>query len=383
MNAKLINQIITGVRKNDRSDAQKLALIAQYGDLLRYSYVPSPEEANLRELTRMRLSYKKETTKIKNRIKKNFSMYGFNWEFSFDYQGVLKFLIAFLKTKYSMGHFIALCEKTGIFGNMKRYFNDLKKYEDLDLPKGTRNLLIFCFHSLMIHEEEINLLEKQIFEVVESLPKFTEMLRFIEPMPGTQELSRISLLAEIGDIKRFPTAGDVAVYAGIAPRGGTSGLENKNSTQEKQVKRDRPNRKCNRYLKNILIQAARTILRMREDKRDVDDICRYACRFPKQKDRYFKHLFKIAAKWIRKLFYCLINRKIYNPLIGLQDNNPVKKRTRHLRLKKLKREMYHRSMVMKHKIANIYDQMAKMGIAEEVINKIRGECEIKTYIGGV
>ena len=68
MNARLIHRYITGVRKNDRSDAQKLAIISRYDELVRYSYVPSRQKAILRELTRMRENYVKEATKIKNRI---------------------------------------------------------------------------------------------------------------------------------------------------------------------------------------------------------------------------------------------------------------------------------------------------------------------------
>ena len=118
----------------------------------------------------------------------------------------------------------------------------------MDLSISTRNTLIFCFHSLQIHQEEVKLLEKQIYSVLEHIPVINSSLQLIEGMPGMQALSKITILAEIGTIDRFPNAGDVAVYSGIAPRGGTSGIDDEKDSNEKTVQTDRPNKKCNRIL---------------------------------------------------------------------------------------------------------------------------------------
>ena len=205
MNARVIHRIISSVRKNDRSDAQKLAILASYRELLRHSYVPTQEEANLRELTRMRINYKKEVTKIKNRIKKILAMHGFNWTFSYDHNGNINFLLGYLNSSFTMVRFLELCRNTNVFSNMKRYFSELDKYAALNLSHEVRRTLKFCFHSLQIHQEEVKMLEKQIFSLVESMPSFSKALSYIEAMPGMRTLSRISLLAEIGNINRFLT----------------------------------------------------------------------------------------------------------------------------------------------------------------------------------
>ena len=382
MNARMINRTITSVRKNDRSDAQKLALLSQYNELLRYSYVPSPEHANVRELTRMRINYVKETTKIKNRVKKIFSMFGFNWIFSFDNKGAINFLLAYLQSNWTFGRFLELCRKTGVHSNLKRYFNELDFYKKLNLPRGIRNTLLFCFNSLLIHQQEVKILEKQIYTEFEAIESLNMSLKYIEAMPGMQTFSKISLLVELGDIRRFPTAGDVAVYSGIAPRGGTSGIEDKHETKEKIVQKDKPNSNCNRILKLLVIRAAGVIFRTCEAKKNVDDIARYASRFTNLKKEYFKKAFKVAAKWIRKMFYCLTHAVSYDPLAGLNIPESGKKQTRTFRITRVKRAMYERNRALKYEINTIYDVMEKMGIEQEIINGIRTKCKLSTAMEG-
>jgi transposase len=383
MNARLIHRFITGIRKNDRSDAQKLAIIARYPELVRYSYVPDQNQAALRELTRMRVSCVRETTRIKNRIKKILSMFGFHWSFSYDHNGHINFLLGFLRSNYPLGRFLELCRKTTVFSDMKRYFDELDKYNEINLPAATRHLLIFCFHSLRIHQEEIHLVEKQIYQLIDQMPQIKNSLTLIESMPGMQSMSKISLLAELGSISRFPTAGDVAVYAGIAPRGGTSGIKKEKDTHEKQVVQDRPNRKCNRILKTLFVRCAGVIFRMSAQNKDSDDICRYASRFPDRKKLYFKKAFKVAAKWIRKMFFCLTHRRPYDPLVGLDKTVHAKKKSRNYRLRKKTREFYERNRAMKHKLAHIYDRLKQLGVAPEVIQQLQTEYGILPQGGGI
>ena len=266
---------------------------------------------------------------------------------------------------------------------MKRYFEELEEYAALDLSLNVRNTLIFCFHSLQIHQEEVKLLEKQIYIAVENIPAISEALGYIEAMPGMQTLSKISVLVEVGMINRFPKAGDVAVYAGIAPRGGTSGIHKKEDTTEKTVVKDRPNKKCNRILKTLLVRAVGVIFRMCDDKKDVDDICRYASRFPNRKKDYFKKAFKVAAKWIRKLFFCLTHKKRYDPLVGLDNNISSTKKSRSYRLKKKNREFYQRNRAMRYKIENIYEILGKMGISTKVLNELRNNYALQEQLGGI
>jgi transposase len=56
-------------RKTDVLDAEWLADLLQHG-LLRSSFVPSPEQQDLRDLTRTRISLVEERTRLVNRIQK-------------------------------------------------------------------------------------------------------------------------------------------------------------------------------------------------------------------------------------------------------------------------------------------------------------------------
>lgn len=179
-------------------------------------------------------------------------------------------------------------------------------------------MLIFNYRSLKIHQKEIKILEKMILETAESIPYLMKSSDLIKSMPGLQQLSKITMLVELGNGTRFPTAGDVAVYSGIAPREGTLGIANQQIKKEKVVKKDWPNRKCNRMLKRLFIRKAAVFHRINEKHRKTDDICRYAGHLQDQNILYFKKVFKIAGKWIRKLYHCLIHQVYYNPLVGLE-----------------------------------------------------------------
>jgi transposase len=383
MNSMLIHRFVASVRKSDRSDACKLAMIAQFDELIRYSYVPSKDQAVLRELTRLRSNYVKETTKIKNRIKKILSMFGFHWEFSYDFKGGVAFLLGFLKYSQSLGDFLTLCGHTTAYSYMKKYFTELYEYAFFNPTEELRELLRFSFHSLAVHIQEIHLIEKQIYQTMEKLDSFKQAVLLLDVIPGMQTMSKISFIAEVGNIHRFPTAGDLLVYAGIAPRGGSSGITDLNDPKEKVVAKDHPNRKCNRVLKMILVRAAGTIFRMCESRKTADDICRYATRFDGSSKQYFKHAFKVAAKLGRKLYYCLDRQIGYDPLYGLQNDPVGKRKNRSYRKRKQSRELYSRNHILNQNVEEIYGILEKMGVGSQVIQKCRDILQISPKKEGV
>ncbi len=60
--------------------------------------------------------------------------------------------------------------------------------------------------------------DKQLAEVEEMLKKMYKMLGCtLTTIPGVEVVTAVKILAEIGDIKRFPNANKLAQFAGIAP----------------------------------------------------------------------------------------------------------------------------------------------------------------------
>ena len=51
MNSRLVSKLMQRTRKSDKIDATRLAQLARYDELLKPSYVPTPHQAILRELT--------------------------------------------------------------------------------------------------------------------------------------------------------------------------------------------------------------------------------------------------------------------------------------------------------------------------------------------
>jgi transposase len=89
-------------------------------------------------------------------------------------------------------------------------------------------------------------------EIVERLVPFQVAVELLKTIPGVSDLTAQTIIAEIGiDMTRFPTAGHLAAWAGVAP-----------AAHESAGKR-RPagTRHGSRHLRTTLIEAARAAAR--------------------------------------------------------------------------------------------------------------------------
>jgi transposase len=92
-------------------------------------------------------------------------------------------------------------------------------------------------------------------QIVECVDPFAGAVELLCTIPGVGELTAQTIIAEIGvDMSRFPTAGHLAAWAGVAP----------GSHESAGKRRAAPTRHGSRHLRVALVEAARSASRTRD-----------------------------------------------------------------------------------------------------------------------
>jgi len=202
------------INKTDKLDARGLAILARNGTVPAV-WIPPGELRDQRELPRMRMAMSQVRTKFKNRIHSTFAKYAITFD-----------------------------EVTDIFGGKGR-----KLMEDAldELPPETRRSVREQLLLLDQVEDSIRKAEKRIRQVI----KVDDTMQLLQTMPGVGPVLAIVIALEVGCADRFPTAENLASYAGKVPRVSSSG----GKTRYGKVRPD-----VNRYLKWAFTEAANAIV---------------------------------------------------------------------------------------------------------------------------
>ncbi len=219
MDARLVNPLeakrrIGGRNKTDKLDARGLAILLRNGTLPEV-WVPPTKLRDLRGLLRCRLGMRSHTTVIKNRIHAALRRYGTLDEPASD---------LFAKNKQ-----LALSVAMG------------------KLPEETRRATLHEWELLDVVEKHIGELETRIRSSIGCIG----WVRLLKSLPGVGEILGATIHLEIGDVKRFPTAGHLASYAGLVPTVHASGGKSHNGPTSPQ---------SNHYLRWAFVEAACCIL---------------------------------------------------------------------------------------------------------------------------
>lgn len=170
-------------RKSDKRDADNLAVYLKT-DGYKPAYMPGADIRDERQLVRGYIYYSRRITMIKNQIHSLLA-----------YAGVPK-------------------ESFNIFTAKSRQY-----LETVELPEYTRRVLDANIESFDFHVD----LLKGIYDIVKELNRSDERARLLKTMPGIGDFTARVLLAEIGDISRFPTDKSLPCYVGLTQREHQSG----------------------------------------------------------------------------------------------------------------------------------------------------------------
>jgi transposase len=228
-------------RKTDVKDSEWIAQLLQHG-LLRPSFIPPRPTRELRDLTRQRTQLIGEKTAVANRIQK-----------------VLE--DANIKLGSVASNVLGVSGRDMIEAVIRGEYDPVKVAELArrrlrskipQLQQALRGAVTehhrFLLRSLMDHLSHLERLIGRYDERIdEALRPFAEEVQRLLTIPGVALRVAEVVLAEVGlDMSRFPTAGHLSSWAGLA-----SG--NHESAGKRRTGRTTPG---NRWLKTALVQAA-------------------------------------------------------------------------------------------------------------------------------
>jgi transposase len=206
------------INKTDKLDVHGLNRL-QRNQTLPEVWVPPGQLRDLRELTRTRMVFTRQRTRLKNRLSATLAKYGLEIEGFSDSFGV----------------------------GARQCWPKLLKA----LPEHTR----FCCEVLL---EELDRVHEKIARFEERIAKEVRMsqgMQRLQTLPGVGPILAPVIAFEVGDVDRFPDAEHLASYAGTTPRVHSSG----GKTRYGQLRPD-----VNRFLKWAFVEAANsTVLQHR------------------------------------------------------------------------------------------------------------------------
>jgi transposase len=233
-------------RKTDMSDAQWLADVGAHG-MVRASFVPPVEIRGLRELTRYRKTQIKARSQEIQRLERLLQDAGVKltsvaskvWSQS------SRAMIEMLISGETDSAALADLAKRRMRSKIPALLEALESRWQPHHSVVARQILAH----IDFLDATIDTLSDQIVECVAPFQAAVELLCTI---PGISTLTAQTIIAEIGvDMSRFPTAGHLAAWAGVAPA----------SRESAGKHRSAGTRHGSRHLRHSLIEAARAAAR--------------------------------------------------------------------------------------------------------------------------
>jgi transposase len=233
-------------RKTDLGDAEWLADVAAHG-MVRPSFVPPPEIRELRELTRYRKTQVDARGKEIQRLEKTLQDAGIKltsvasavWGVSS--RKIIEALIAGERNPAVLAGLAV--------GKLRPKAGQLE--EALDGRFGAHHA--FVCRQVIDHIDFLDAsIEALTEEIAARLLPFEAAVALVRSVTGIGEPSAQAIVAEIGvDMSRFPTAGHLCAWAGVAPA----------SYESAGKKRPAGTRHGSTWLRRVLIEVARAAAR--------------------------------------------------------------------------------------------------------------------------
>ena len=228
-------------RKTDATDAEWLAELMLHG-LLRASFIPAKPQRVLRELTRYRTTVVRERGRVVNRVEK--LLESTNIKLSSvvtDVMGVsAKAMLRELAAGVTEPQALAELAK----GRLRNKLQALEAALTGTVDEHHRFLLAQQLGHIDFLDEQIEVLNQQISQHLEQMTRppadddgsgasesetgeplsWSAAVELLDTIPGVDRRTAEVILAEIGlDMSQFPTADDLASWAGFAPGNHQSG----------------------------------------------------------------------------------------------------------------------------------------------------------------
>ena len=199
-------------RKNDRRDAELLARLLRSGDLVPI-WVPDPEHEAFRDLVRARFSAKQDVRRHDHQLTKALLRWGLRPP-----PGLKKASAAYRSWRAK----VTVEQRAA-----QIVLDDLRE-------------------TLTAAEERLAYLEGEVHKAVQSHPQF-ELMLALQLLSGVGELTAATVVAEVGDFRRFATAPSFMNFSGLTPSEHSSGEQEAHGPITKEG---------NGNLRHVLVQGA-------------------------------------------------------------------------------------------------------------------------------
>jgi len=239
-------------RKTDVKDAQWIADLLAHG-LIRSSFVPEPQYAELRSLLRTRKQLTREQTRHVQRIQKTLEEANIKLDSVIsDIVGMSgrAILMAMIDGEANPYKLAALADR-----RIKATPAQLAEALRGRVTDHHRFLLRLHLGQLDALQAAIEEIDRQVDDTTASIDEevkaaqapFRTLIELLVAIPGLSHLSAHTVLAEIGpDMNRFPTAGHLISWAGLCPRNDESAGKRRSN----RLRKGAP------WLKALLVQCA-------------------------------------------------------------------------------------------------------------------------------
>lgn len=233
-------------RKTDVKDAEWIAELLQHG-LVKPSFIPQRPQRELRELVRYRRSLIHEQTRVVNRLQK--ILEGANIKLSSVASSVVGASGLAILSAIAEGvedpHTLADLAK----GTLRQKRGELEEVLRGLVGEHQRLLIKMELDHLGFLGEKVATLDE---EVARRMHPFEEAVQRLDTIPGVGRRTAEAILAETGtDMAQFPTADQLASWAGVCPGNRRSAGKRKRT----------PAMRGNASLRTALVEAARAASR--------------------------------------------------------------------------------------------------------------------------
>jgi transposase len=198
--------------KTDRRDAEHLAEQLRLHSLTPV-HVPTTAREGLRDLTRSREDAQQDVVRSSNRLR--------------------KFLLR-----------LSIAAPEGVQPHTQAYTHWLQQ---LTLPQPAQQLVLTEYRAAV---EEARARVRRLEQALATAPQEAELgplFGAVQAFRGVAQVTAAALVAELGDLRRFPTAAELMAYAGLVPSEHSSG---------QRTRRGPITKTGNRHVRYVIVEAA-------------------------------------------------------------------------------------------------------------------------------
>jgi len=340
----------------DRQDAFELARLELLG-LAEPSFLPKDLLKELRWLSRRIYFVRKDSARIKNRIKQNLDLWGLSLpQFNLDQGWALDLCRVFiihakgnLKQSYQLIEKKEIDLKSRSLAAILRRKEKYTKFFDIQLPSSATRVIELQLANLNAQNAIIKGIVVEIENIINQNSVLKDKIHQLIQIPGIDHQSSVSLLSEIGRISRFPNVKKFLQYVGCAPTIYQSGTIRKASHLNKRV---------NHYCKVIFMQAGRSVCSNVKKDSDLKEFAR------KQLNRHWKDK-KLAyantgIKIARIIYHLLLSGEEFRPFYESKKDRSKnkydqKELAKPFRLSAIRKRIRHHFNFLHHALENQND----------------------------